>query len=130
MIKYILLLAFISSPVLAGDQHLHKRVFLSQQGNKLIAVDARSSRAIELPLRMREKLRIALETEVVVAAATDQRLLAFSIKTGWKPFKLRITEKVFQFRASNFSIFAETNERVITFSGKTGKWAAHGKPLR
>ena len=126
----ICLALIISLPAWASDnRYLNKRVFFSQDKNKIIAVDARSARSDEFRLRLREDILAVRETQVVIIVATDQRLLAYSVRTGWTPFRLEVRETLRRIEAGDFSVFVDTSERIITFNGLTGAWFARRKSV-
>jgi len=107
-----------------------QRVFFAQDKQKLIAVDSQTARSIEFRLRVREDIVAVREGRASIAVATDQRLLAFSVLTGWRPLRLELREQLTRLRASGFSVFAETTQRILTFNGVTGKWFVRRKSPR
>ena len=100
-----------------------KEVTLIINGSRLVASNIRLSRFDTLNLNAQEKIREQEEAKGVILIVTNQRIIAYGVRSGWKPLKTQAGEKVESIMVEDFAAFVVTDDRYLNFNGETGVWA-------
>jgi hypothetical protein len=117
----------LQSAGLGADDSVPKEVRLIQNGSRLVASNIRLSRFDTLKLNAQEKIRQQVEAKAVILVITNQRLIAYGVRSGWKDVKTQAGEKVESFDAEDFAAFVTTDSRYLNFNGETGVWAKQNR---
>jgi hypothetical protein len=107
-----------------------KQVDLVIDGDWLAASNIRYSRFDEFKLNARERVRDSAVGKAVIVIATNQRLIAYGVGSGWRTLPRVANEQIESVSAEDFAGLIITNERLLNFNGESGVWGEQKRPIR
>lgn len=110
----------VSAQLGGGD--VPKQVHLIEDGKRLIASNVRFSRFDELKLDARERVQKTAVGEAVIVVATNQRLIAYGVVSGWRSIDRMAGEQIDTISAQDFAGLIVTSQRLLNFNGESGVW--------
>ena len=119
----ILTCLLLFAGTLSAADTIAKEVTLIINGDRLVASNIRLSRFDNLNLNAQENIRDQAEAKGVILIVTNQRIIAYGVRSGWKPLKTQASEKVESIKVEDFAAFVVTDDRYLNFNGETGVWA-------
>lgn len=106
----------------AASQEIPKQVDLVIDGSWLVASNVRFSRFDELKLNAQEQLGETSVGKGVIVAVTNQRIIGYGVRSGWRSIPRSAGEQVERVSAEDFAGLVVTNKRLLNFNGDTGVW--------
>lgn len=107
----------------ATHREVPRQLQLITEPGRLLASNIRLGRIDEWPLEADETVLRTVVANAVVAAATEQRLIAYGPVIGWRELALQPGEQVQTLEAEDYALFVTTDRRYLNFSADTGIWA-------
>jgi hypothetical protein len=117
----------VFAPALTAQEVVPKQVYLIVDGASLVASNVRRSRFDELRLKPRERIRDQSVGEAVIVVATNQRIIAYGVISGWRTLDRMANEEIESIAADDYAGSIVTSERLVNFNGETGLWAVHDR---
>ena len=117
------LLAGVAGKALAEDD-LGKSLFLVDESNRVVAVNAETGQFFDLVLSAKERIQDRYIGNRVAVLITNQRFAGVgSYPSGWSSLRRKAGEKVVSAEAVDYSALVVTSDRILTFNGKSGAWS-------
>jgi hypothetical protein len=108
----------------AADDTPARLLYVHRENDKIIASNVLFSRSDEFRLSAQESVEQQLTDNAILVLATNRRLIAYSVYTAsWVTISLKAGEQLEQFEAEDFSAYAVTSKRVLSFNGRAGQWS-------
>ena len=96
-------------------------------GARLVASNVKFSRFDELKLDARERIRDTSEGKAVIVIATNQRMIAYGVVSGWRFIDRAPNEEITSIFAEDYAVLIVTSQRILNFNGESGVWAEHDR---
>jgi len=117
------LLAGTACKALAEDD-LGKSLFLVDESNRVVAVNAETGQFFDLVLSAKERIQDRYIGNRVAVLITNQRFAGVgSYQSGWSSQRRKAGEKILSAEAVDYSALVVTSDRILTFNGKSGAWS-------
>jgi hypothetical protein len=124
MLAGFLVLGAPAEPLSADDDAPARLLYVHRENDKIIASNVLFNRSDEFRLSAQESVEQQLTDNAILVLATNRRLIAYSVYTAsWVTISLKAGEELEQFEAEDFSAFAVTSKRVLSFNGRAGQWS-------
>ena len=108
---------------LAADDQPARLLYVVRDNDKIIASNVLFSRSDEFRLSAQERVDRQLTDNAILVVATNRRLIGYSVYTAsWVTISLKAGETLEQLEAEDYSAFAVTSKRVLSFNGRAGQW--------
>lgn len=123
--SYFLIFFLLVMPGISGaGQDVEKTIFLVDESDRVVAVNAETGQFFDLVLRAKERIRDRIVANGVAILVTNQRFAGVSdYPVGWSSMRRRAGEKVVSAEAVDHSALVVTSDRILVFNGKTGAWS-------
>jgi hypothetical protein len=99
-----------------------KQVDLIVDGGWLLASNVRLSRFDELKLNAQESIVDTSVGKAVIVVVTNQRLIAYGARSGWRTVPRIANERIERISAEDFAGLVVTSKRWLNFNGRSGVW--------
>ena len=110
--------------VSAADEPPARLLYVHRDGDKFIASNVLFSRSDEFQLSAQESVKQQLTDNAILVVATNRRLIGYSVYTAsWVTISLKAGEVLEELQAEDYSAFAVTSRRVLSFNGRVGQWS-------
>ena len=110
--------------VSAADEPPARLLYVHRDGDKFIASNVLFSRSDEFQLSAQESVKQQLTDNAILVVATNRRLIGYSVYTAsWVTISLKAGEVLEELQAEDYSAFAVTSRRVLSFNGRAGQWS-------
>lgn len=122
---HILVLLLLAMPGTSGaDQEVGKTIFLVNESDRVVAVNAETGQFFDLVLSAKERVHERHVANGVAILVTNQRFAGVSnYPSGWSSVRRRAGEKIVSTEAADYSALVVTSDRLLVFNGKTGAWS-------
>ena len=117
------LLLLAASAVVCGDE-VTKTLFLVMEDKGVTAVNAETGQFFDLDISAKEVIEQHIVAKGVAIVVTNQRFAGVGQwPSGWASIRRSAGERVVSAEAEDNSAVIVTNNRVLSFNGRTGAWA-------
>jgi hypothetical protein len=124
-LSYLLVFFLLAMPGASGaDQEVEKTIFLVDESDRVVAVNAETGQFFDLVLSAKERILDRIVANGVAILVTNQRFAGVSdYPVGWSSLRRKAGEKVVSAEAADHSALVVTSDRILVFNGKTGAWS-------
>ena len=124
-LSYLLVFFLLAMPGASGaDQEVEKTIFLVDESDRVVAVNAETGQFFDLVLSAKERILDRIVANGVALLVTNQRVAGVSdYPVGWSSLRRKAGEKVVSAEAADHSALVVTSDRILVFNGKTGAWS-------
>jgi hypothetical protein len=117
-------LLFGSGCVVSAAEDVGKSLFLVDESDRVVAVNAETGQFFDLVLSAKERIRDRFVANRVAILVTNQRFAGVgAYPSGWSSLRRKANEEVVSAEAVDYSALIVTSDRILTFNGKTGAWS-------
>ena len=122
---HMLVFLLLALPGTAGaEQEVAKTIFLVDESDRVVAVNAETGQFFDLVLSAKEKVHDRMVANGVAILVTNQRFAGVSnYPSGWSSIRRKAGEKLVSTEAADYSALVVTSDRLLVFNGKTGAWS-------
>ena len=126
-VTFAVMVALFSAAAPNAQEAVAKQVHLVVDGTRLVASNVKFSRFDELKLDARERIRDTSEGKAVIVIATNQRMIAYGVVSGWRFIDRSPNEEITSISAEDYAALIVTSQRLLNFNGESGVWAEHDR---
>ncbi|MDX2456832.1 MAG: hypothetical protein QNL87_04930 [Gammaproteobacteria bacterium] len=124
LICILVLLLLAMSGISGADQDVEKTIFLVNESDRIVAVNAETGQFFDLVLSAKERIYDRIVANGVAILVTNQRFAGVSnYPSGWGSVRRKAGEKIVSAEAADHSALVVTSDRILVFNGKTGAWS-------
>ena len=107
-----------------AEEDLGKSLFLVDESDRVVAVNAETGQFFDLVLSAKERVRNRYVANRVAVLVTNPRFAGVgAYPSGWSSLRRKAGEKIVSAEAVDYSALVVTSDRILTFNGKTGAWS-------
>jgi len=123
----LLLLAFMSCGAQA-EEDVVKTIFLVNEADRVVAVNADTGQFFELGLHAKETVEHSHVANAVAVLITNQRFAAIgAFPGGWRSIRREADEAFISAEVAGYSALVLTSDRILSFSGRNGSWSSRDR---
>lgn len=117
-------LLFATGCMAIAEDDLGKSLFLVDESDRVVAVNAETGQFFDFALSAKERIRDRFVANRVAVLVTNQRFAGVgSYPSGWSSLRRKAGENIVSAEAVDYSALIVTSDRILTFNGKTGAWS-------
>jgi hypothetical protein len=120
----LLFLLLVLSGTAGAVDDVEKSLFLVNESDRVVAVNAETGQFFDLVLSAKERIRDRHVASRVAILITNQRFAGVgAYPSGWSSLRRKASEEIVSAEAVDYSALIVTSDRILTFNGKTGAWS-------
>jgi len=120
----LLFLLLVLSGTAGAVDDVEKSLFLVNESDRVVAVNAETGQFFDLVLSAKERIRDRYVASRVAILITNQRFAGVgAYPSGWSSLRRKASEEIVSAEAVDYSALIVTSDRILTFNGKTGAWS-------
>lgn len=117
-------LLLLATAAAAAGEETGKTIYLVEEDNRIIAVNAGTGQFFDLDIRAKEAVERHVVSDGVAVVVTNQRFAGVGAwPSGWSSIRRIAGEELGGIEAEDTSAVVVTSDRVLLFNGRSGAWA-------
>ena len=119
-----LMISLLLSGAAGAVDDVEKSLFLVNESDRVVAVNAETGQFFDLVLSAKERIRDRYVASRVAILITNQRFAGVgAYPSGWSSMRRKASEEIVSAEAVDSSALIVTSDRILTFNGRTGAWS-------
>ena len=119
-----LMISLLLSGAAGAVDDVEKSLFLVNESDRVVAVNAETGQFFDLVLSAKERIRDRYVASRVAILITNQRFAGVGVyPSGWSSKRRKASEEIVSAEAVDSSALIVTSDRILTFNGRTGAWS-------